>query len=228
MPKSSYDEIAMEYYSSGHVTCRNFDLTTKAALGNKPIDDVPGLVLEVGAGRGRANEFLGIPSSQIVQVDNSQAMFALKDREPCLLKVLADACSIPLASQQFDAVVGFLVDPFLGLNSLAEAYRLLASGGKLLFTVPTYEWGARLRNSLHIDLMTTRFRKLETGESVILPSLLHTEDRLHKMLYTIGFEKIEMEQHCLPEGEFQVSKDIEALGRDFRAVPIIRVIRARR
>src|SRR4051812_25894381 len=113
MPKSSYDSIAREYYSDGHVTSRNFDSTTHSALKEMPFAfPTHGLVLDLGAGRGRVKEYLGVPPSRTVQLDNSDSMLGLPEREDCLLKVLADACSIPLASQQFSTVTGFLIDPF--------------------------------------------------------------------------------------------------------------------
>ena len=81
MPKSGYDEIATEYYDTRHVTSRNFDNTTRVALAENPIAVPDGLVLEIGSGRGRAIEFLHVDASCIVQLDNSEAMFALEGRE---------------------------------------------------------------------------------------------------------------------------------------------------
>ena len=80
MPKSGYDEIASEYYDSKHITSRNFDRATLAALAESPVPVPNGLVLEIGAGRGRATEFLRVDASRIVQLDNSDAMFALEGR----------------------------------------------------------------------------------------------------------------------------------------------------
>jgi SAM-dependent methyltransferase len=227
MPKSSYDQIANEYYDPRHITSRNFDHATRAAFASNPFT-VPesGLILEIGAGRGRANEFLGVPPQRLVQLDNSPTMFALRDRERSLLQVLADACDIPIASQQFSGVVGFLVDPFLGLNSLAEAFRMLADNGRLLLTVPTHEWGIELRTQLGIDPMTTRFRVLGTDRSVVLPSLLHTTERLRHMLIMTGFRDIKISDHELPEGEDPISPDITAVIKRYPQMPVIRIIRA--
>lgn len=232
MPKSSYDEIAAEYYDPGHVTSRNFDSATRVALREKPFKAPDGLVLEVGAGRGRATEFLGIEASRIVQLDNSEAMFALKEREPSFLQVHADACNIPLVSGQFSSVVGFLVDPFLGLDCLAEAYRMLADQGQLLFTVPTREWGEGLREQLGIDVMTTRFKLIGTEKIVRLPSLLHHKSRIFEMLKVSGFKDIEISDHCLPKDEEKVSPDISSVckSRQVKAheLPIIYIVRGRR
>lgn len=232
MPKSGYDKIASEYYDSEHVTSRNFDNTTRAALVENPFIVPDGLVLEIGAGRGRATEFLRIDASRIVQLDNSEAMFALEERETSLLKLHADACSIPLVSQQFGTVVGFLVDTFMGLDCLAEVYRMLVDGGRLLLTVPTRQWGSVLREQLRIDVMTTRFKMLGTEKTVIMPSLLHSKEQIQKMLMLSGFSEIEIYDHCLPKSKDPISPDIssvcEALHLDSFQLPVIYTIRAQR
>lgn len=232
MPRSAYDEIASEYYESGHITSRNFDNATRVALAKHPFDVPEGLVLEIGAGRGRVQEFLRVDGSRILQLDNSEVMFALEEREGSLLQIHADACRIPLVSQQFGTVVGFLVDPFMGLACLAEAYRMLIDGGRLLLTVPTRQWGTNLRERLEIDVMTTRFKILDTEKTVVMPSLLHSKERIEEMLALSGFREIVIYDHCLAEGEEPISPDItsvcEALHLDYFKLPVIHTIRAQR
>jgi ubiquinone/menaquinone biosynthesis C-methylase UbiE len=201
VPQSGYDQIASEYYDGRHITSRNFDRATQTALANQEFTAPEGLVLEIGAGRGRSTEFLHLPSSRIVQLDNSEKMLILNPREPCLVRVHADACRIPLVSHQFAAVTGFLVDPFLGLDSLAEAYRMLVDGGRLLLTTPTKVWGEPLRKRLKIDVMTTRFKLVAREGIIILPSILHSSERINEMLHLIGFRSIRVTAHPLPEGE---------------------------
>jgi len=55
-------------------------------------------------------------------------MLALENREPSFLRVLADATSVPLFDTQFSGIVGFLIDPFIGLAFFSEAYRLVVPG----------------------------------------------------------------------------------------------------
>ena len=196
MPQSGYDIIANEYYDVGHVTSRNFDHTTTAALTHDPFPCDAGLMLELGAGRGRATEFLGVDKTRLIQLDSSEAMFALPNREPCGLKILSDACRIPLVSQQFAFVVGFLVDPFMGLDCLGEAFRMLKDGGRLLLTAPTKRWGDALRSKLKIDPMTTRFKILGTEQTVELPSVLHTPDRIREMLETVSYTHLTLPTIC--------------------------------
>jgi len=232
MPRSGYDIIANEYYDAGHVTSRNFDHTTIVALTREPFPCDDGLVLELGAGRGRATEFLGVEKSRLIQLDSSEAMFALPNREPCELKILSDACKIPLVSEQFSFVVGFLVDPFMGLDCLGEAFRMLRDGGKLLLTVPTKRWGDALRSKLKIDSMTTRFKILGTEQTVDLPSVLHTPERIREMLEMSGFRDISVTGHCLPPNEQTVSPDIMAAASELNVqidqLEVINDVRATR
>lgn len=230
MPNSNYNKIANEYYDLGHTTCRNFDNTTMAALRNNPILCSSGMMLEVGAGRGRAIEYLGANHSQIVQLDSSKAMFELEGREPCSLKVLADACDIPLVSGQFKYVVGFLVDPFMGLDFLGEAFRMLEKGGQLIFTVPTKTWGNALRSKLQIDKRTTRFNVLTSEEIVMLPSILNSEEKINEMLTISGFREICINAYSLAGNNEFVSPDIklaaEELNIDTGELKIINIVTA--
>ena len=125
-----------------------------------------------------------------------------------------------------------MVDPFMGLDFLAEAHRMLTAGGLLLLTVPTIEWGAPLRNRLGIDVMTTRFKLLGTEKTVVLPSLLHPRDRLEEMLRMTGFLDIRMTDGYLSDHDNVISPDIASVceARQIRPteLPIIHLIRARR
>jgi SAM-dependent methyltransferase len=232
VPQSGYDQIAPEYYDARHITSRNFDRATKNALADLPFSVPDGLVLELGAGRGRSTEFLNIPSSRIVQLDNSEGMLHLGSREQALLQLHADACKIPLVSSQFKAVTGFLVDPFLGLDCLAEAYRMLMGGGELLLTTPTKTWGEPLRKRLKINIMTTRFKLVDRDEIVILPSLLYPAEQIGEMLKVVGFHTICITDAYLPPDEETISPDITSvcseLNKNIFDLPIIHIIRARR
>jgi len=232
MPDSGYDAIAEEYYEPGHCTSRNFDAATIALLSRLQIDVPEGTVLEVGAGRGRISEFLNVHPSRVVQLDKSETMLQLHPREQSLLRIHADACQIPLVAQQFRAVVGFLVDPFMGLDFLAEAYRMLSTGGLLLLTVPTRIWGKPLREQLGIDVMTTRFKVLGTEKIIILPSLLHSSEQLHQMLSFSSFTDVKIYDGCLSDDEQSISPDViaaaDALQSSPRGLPIIHLVTAHR
>lgn len=206
-----YDALANEYYDSTHKTCRNFDATTLAALTSLRPELPAGKVLEVGAGRGRAKEFLNIEPERVIQLDNSVEMLRFEPREDSFLRVLSDAENLPFPDDEFDLVLGFLCDPFLGLNFLSEARRVLKAGGLLIATTPSETWGKALRGDLGVDEMETRF-VLRDGSTLKVPSALYPVAQLRSMLEAAGFgrESIAISSHCLPDHAEPVSGDVIA------------------
>lgn len=209
-----YDAIADEYYDNDlHPTSRNFDCTTRAAFESRSVRDrvsVDGLVLDVGAGRGRTREFLGIDASRVIQLDSSAKMLALEPREESLLRVIHRAETLPFLDFQFTCVTAFLCDAFVGMEFLREACRVLSAGGTLVGTIPAYEWGVVLRKELQIGEYETRFVNRK-GELVIVPSTLVRQEQLTEMLVRAGFaaDEITVIPHTLPRDTAVVSKDIE-------------------
>jgi SAM-dependent methyltransferase len=233
MEKTGYDLLAPEYYDGFHKTCRNFDVATEAALAQDPIE-IPdqGMILEVGCGRGRSNEFLGLPANRIVQLDASREMLALEDREPSSLRVLADATSVPLFDKQFSGIVGFLIDPFIGLAFFSETYRLLVPGGRLVVTTPAAEWALSLRGHDEPGASSARFITKDRRSVVVVPSTVMSSTRIAEMLAFYGFESITITEHCLPEGADPISPDIQIVAEkqaiEVHEVPILYVISANR
>ena len=207
--KAAYDILAKEYYDPRHKTTRNFDSAAKDALGSLGLQIPRGLVLEVGSGRGRCGEYLGIEPARVVQLDNSAVMLSLEPRETALVRILHDAEELPFPDGEFACVTAFLCDPFLGLNFLAEARRVLSDGGILIGTTPSEQWGRPLRGALGIDLMETRF-VLVGGQVATLPSAIYSNSQLFEMLVTAGFleSSIHIGTHTLPAGTEPVSDDI--------------------
>lgn len=205
-----YDQIAGEYYDAFHKTCRNFDETTLRAI--EPVHTripLDGLILDIGCGRGRCVEYLSVDSNRIIQLDNSLAMLELSPREDCLIQILHDAERLPFIDTRFACVTSFLCDTFFGLNFLAEAFRVLITGGLFLATMPSFEWGMALRRELSIDSSETRFKTM-AGSEIRVPSVLVPIDLLVAMLEKVGFDssQIEVQKHRLPEGTDPISDDV--------------------
>ncbi len=221
-----YDRIASEYYTEARRTTRNFDAATRPALDALSQEIPHGLVLEVGAGAGRAQEYLGVEPERVVQLDSSPAMLSLEEREPALVRVCHEAEELPFPACEFAAVVGFLCDPFLGLSFLSEAFRVLKPGGRLLCTTPAFGWGSALREELQLDLMTTRFI-LESDEVLEVPSHLFELSQLEEMLLVAGFTKgaIESLEMAVPQSVAELSPDITrpavSLGVDPHDLPVL-------
>jgi SAM-dependent methyltransferase len=211
MSEAPYDLIASEYYLAEHQTSRNFDQTTAVALALvRARVPAEGLVLDVGAGRGRCCEFLRVDPSRVIQLDNSDRMLEVHPREACALRVLQRAESLPFLGAEFACVTAFLCDPFLGLEFLAESYRVLRRGGILIATTPAYEWGAPLRKALGISTNTTRFITKEG--IIVVPSVIVPQLQLTDMLRRVGFDqtKLKISRHRLPQGAEPISQDISA------------------
>lgn len=221
MKEGTYNQLAGEYYDASHMTSRNFDEATKAALAAAQVSLPPdGLILEPGCGRGRSGEFLSATPDRVVQLDANEAMFTLPDREDSLVQVLDRAEDLPFPKGQFACVAAFLCDPFLGLGFLAEAKRVLRPGGLLIGTTPSFEWGSPLRKKLGLDLMVTRF-KLNTGDLVTTPSALYPAPQLRQMLEQVEFDptSIQVRPVRLPPQVFALSPDIELAAREAGTAP---------
>src|SRR6266498_225552 len=145
------------------------------------------------------------------------------------LRVHADAASVPLFDEQFAVVVGFLIDPFIGLNFFSEAYRLLRSRGLFLATTPTAEWGVSLRNELKIETSSARFLT-KGGATIAVPSTLIPPNQIEEMLDHSGFHEILVTPHCLPKNTSPVSPDIQQVAEKkkigIHELPIIHLITA--
>lgn len=210
MQFAPYDQLAQEYYDPFHKTCRNFDQTTSNAI-KKTRSRVPkkGMLLDVGSGRGRCVEFLGVEPNRVVQLDNSRAMLELSPREECLFRILHDAERLPFLDESFSCVAAFLCDPYLGLNFLTDSFRVLEVGGIFVATTPAFEWGTALRKELCIDSSETRFKTL-AGPELRVPSVLVSAEHLLSMLVRAGFDKtsVSIEKHSLPSKSEPVSEDV--------------------
>lgn len=214
----SYEQIAGEYYDSFHKTCRNFDQTTSKAINSDVRSCIPkaGLILDIGSGKGRSVEFLDVDASRVIQLDNSHAMLTISPREECLIRIQQDAEKLPFLNEEFSCVTAFLCDPYLGLNFLGEAYRVLKTGGLFLATTPAYEWGIAFRRGNSIDSSETRFKTM-TGSEIRVPSLLVQRASLVEMLLHVGFcSEVHVQPHRLPEDAAPVSDDITKAAQELQ------------
>lgn len=205
-----YDKIAEEYYDEIHITSRNFDEISKHKLRDYKIK-IPkeGLVLEIGAGKGRSNEFLDIENNRIIQIDNSIKMLSINPREESLIRIHADASKLPFLDSTFSVITSFLCDPFFGLEFLSEVYRVLKVNGIFIFTLPSFTWGKSLREEIGISINETRFKN-KKNDFVIVPSILVRNEQILEMLKYVGFNisNIEINNLKLPIEIKSISEDI--------------------
>jgi SAM-dependent methyltransferase len=232
MTMSSYDEIASEYYLERHITSRNFDAATlNSRLLIKRYLPLDGLVLDLGAGRGRAEEYLGIRHSRITEIDLSEKMLHLTPRGKSHDRIQSDALNLPFNSSSFSVVAAFLYDPYNKPALYQEISRVLSPGGVFLGTLPHYEWGKMLRKIRGYEFEVARFVK-STGGYATLSSFLMNDLTLKQELTQAKMEVIMMESLCLPQNIEKISPDIVApaglFGLDPKSLPIVKLIVARR
>lgn len=226
-----YDRLSQEYYTASHRTCRNFDEASRGAfVGNNILLPKDGLVLDLGAGRGRVGEFLKVAKQRIIQCDISKAMLSFIPREDCLLRVVSDARATPFVDESFSAIASFLFDPFNTPDLYTEVARLLVPGGIFVGTLPAFTWGVALRDELRIPRDITRFR-LNDGQILVTQSFLSTDEELAARCNAAG---LDAKVWCvpLPKGTLPLSLDIErpatVLKVDPYTLPVVQVILARK
>lgn len=232
MDSSDYEPIANEYYDTRHITSRNFDDATTAFC--REFDcPVPskGLVLELGAGKGRTGEYCGVNSSRVIQIDISRTMLFRNPREDCFQRIRCDAIRLPIRSSTVSAVTAFLYDPYNKAELYVEIHRVLKDGGIFVGTLPRHTWGITLRKVLGCDQNRTRFLRRD-GYLVELDSFLMSDAEIDQVVGQAGLTLREMYDLCLPSCIQQVSEHISipaaSLGLSVYALPIVKFIIAKK
>jgi SAM-dependent methyltransferase len=230
--RAGYDILADEYYSTRHITSRNFDMATLAYLRGKPVSFPNyGLALDLGAGKGRLNEYCGIDPTRIVQVDLSARMLMLPAREPSLGRVQADALALPFKSEAFTMVAAFLFDPFNRDGLFAEIARVTRTGGIFIGTIPHHQWGLALRSGKGRSIDEAVFI-LENGKPIAQPSVLSQSEQLKDRLADVGFSTVSNETLKMPREVTNISPDIELPARMMKqsvhSIPIVQLVIAMR
>ncbi len=155
-------------------------------------------ILDVGSGTGLLAPHLlkNAPGSvHLVEADYSLEMLRqsrLKNEDPRIARVCADALRLPLPSGRFDAVLCFGILPHLGDpgESLPELWRLLRPSGVL--TVG-HLMGSTSLNELHRDI-----------GGVVADDHLPPADHLARLLRDLGAASVDAEDSS--EGYFVRAK----------------------
>ena len=194
LSKLEWDRIAKDYYSSSHITTRNFDVIIDAFLPRfLSRVNLEGYVLEVGGGSGRLHKLVAVALDKHVVGDISVPMMkALPKTNHVATYVQMSAFYCPFRDCEFDAVISILGDPFSREEAFAESYRILKQGGVFLLANPSAVWGRALRPAIGIDPDETIMPNRTHGE-VRVPSFLHDQDELMSVLHKVGFKAIETE-----------------------------------
>jgi SAM-dependent methyltransferase len=194
-----YCQVARDYYDSNlHPTCANFRAASryglawfwKEFLGNGKTFG------EVGCGKSMLIEFDFSNDQTIVAMDAYPEMLRYtanaweQHKGKCALKLLqANSFDIPFDPETFDGIFGSLADPYNEPKFYAEAYRVLRTDGRLLFTVPDYEWSLRYRSVEGTSKQVALFKNRD-GTAVSLPSHIYPYPEQVRLLQNAGFGDI--------------------------------------
>ncbi len=155
-------------------------------------------VLDLGCGFG---EFAGVffDSELEIGVDISQPDVALAVRSGSYRNVLlGDARRLPLPTECVNTVISVSVLEHIGdlPNVFAELYRVLRSGGKLIYTVPT----PLLERQLMIPSLARRLRLHKVGETYVRSYnrlfqhvSVHTKEEWQELARAAGFQILSCE-----------------------------------
>lgn len=187
-PLAKWDLVAEDYYSSLHITTRNFDAIIEAHLAGflKSIDQGP--ILEVGGGSGRLQGHFQSSQHRIIVGDMSTAMMRKNLPRECHRTeyIQMSAFSCPFKDEFFTAVVSLLGDSFATDTAFREFRRVIMVGGRLLIALPSLSWGKALRKAMGWAINETFIPTVRHGH-IRVPSYLYGEDELGDMLTNLGF-----------------------------------------
>ncbi len=151
-----YENIAFEYDSELHQTCRDFDEAGKVGLKSlSKLECFQNLssfkYLDIGVGTGSSLEVL------LPWLSKSNAHITVLDISPKMI----DVCKKKFDSKihryeissifdfdskgKFDLIVSTLCDPFLTTQFLKKVRNLLSHDGVLFLTLPTRTWAEKIR-----------------------------------------------------------------------------------
>jgi SAM-dependent methyltransferase len=226
----NYDLLADEYYTDRRVTSRNFDDATRSALTRLRFDLTADTYVEIGCGRGRTREFLGLLESGI-HVDLSAPMLYHEPRESASGRVRADALSLPIRSRACSLVTSWLLDPYNHPEFYEEVARVLRPDGVLIGSLPTALWGMSARRQLGICDSTTEFVTRKNGV-VVVPSLLSTVPEVAERCHSAGLTLLDLAHGFLPPDVRAVSPHVaiaaDAFGVSPSDLPLVLVFVAQR
>lgn len=197
--RSSYAQVAAEYYDAArHPTCANFReasaLYIRSVLQSVASD---GTIVEAGAGRSLAAEILIEQYKSIdklVMLDSSIEMLrhSIRFLQYGASAIVCDACALPFARNSVSLIISSLGDPYNLQAFWDEAARCLRSGGRCVFTTPSYEWATSFRNSSRYERQGYALFDLQENRSIYLLSLVHSVRDQMAMIDRAGLTVIEV------------------------------------
>jgi len=157
----------------------------------KSLENIDRKILDVGCGKGDYTYFFG-RRNKVIGVDLQNVV---KEKYRNFNFQIADATSLPFQDNTFDVVISFDVIEHIENDKkmVAEAYRVLKSGGKIFFGTPNK---TRLSHFLLRLIGKPVKYPLNLGESDKLGKIIHireyTAEELRKVMKKSGFRDIKV------------------------------------
>lgn len=200
---AAYARLAPEYYQPGcNRTCQALREASRILIerllplpspGEGETGDQPGLLLELGVGRSLLAPLCqarGIPLERVVLSDAVAGMLTYSQEWEALGARLlcAPAQQTPLPNGSVSALLASLGDPYNTPATWRELARLLAPGGRALFTVPAWEWAELQRAGAPAARFTLR-----DGSQVLAPSQVLPREEQRALIESAGLrvERVE-------------------------------------
>jgi len=157
-------------------------------------DQSPKKVLEIACGTGRVTNHLrkALPAdAELIATDLNAGMLAVAKhnlQEKNIEFKEADAQALPFADNSFNCIVcqfGFMFMPDKP-KAFAEAFRVLAPGGKLLFST----WDRLENNEVSLIVRNVVADALGKAEFYSIPFSMNDKQQLELLLRNAGFKEI--------------------------------------
>jgi ubiquinone/menaquinone biosynthesis C-methylase UbiE len=177
---STYDAVAHEYFDRArHPTCFNLRWATRVRL-EEFLAQVAGsrhAILEVGAGDSLVAEVLSqdghLERLSITDVTAAMLAYSEKWRDDGATLSRQDARQLELDDQSMSVIVSSLGDPYNEERFWKELRRVLAPGGSIFFSTPSFEWAQGFRSRSGSPLHAAEFARSD-GTVVYLPSFIYS------------------------------------------------------
>jgi hypothetical protein len=197
--RGSYEHVAREYYDvRAHPTSHNLNRLSRLFIERRFPEPWDGRrTLEVGAGASSVAALLhargyGLEGLRITDSSPAMLRHSARWRADGATLDVCDASATGAADGAYDILVAGLADPFNTPAFWAEAGRVLAVGGRALFTTPSFEWSTRYRDAAGDEAQTAEF-VLTDGHRIGLPSLVTPFEAQMAMCEAAGFAVVAFE-----------------------------------